>query len=158
MGEALEAIRAQERASTSEIALFTPEQVEQFWPSIVEELAKVPHLWQERHTLQGLRYATLSRGVQVWGVSDGEMWKLISMSQLLEYETGRALNVLMLFGQMRPEFIDILAAGFERFCQHTGCVRVEAIVRPGLEPLLAKFGARRVGVAMVKDIYPMRMQ
>jgi hypothetical protein len=139
------------------IEMFSPERFNIFWPFILRELKKVPHMWQPWWTEESLYDLTMNGTFQCWAAkADGEI-KAIAFSRVNTFPTGNVFYVWLAFGEGFLEYADAFEAAFEQFAIKCGCHMAEVTGRPGWEPMLRKKGFRRTASVLTKQIYGARV-
>jgi len=116
--------------------------IERFWPQMVHELNRVPHIWNKWWTLEALRGQALGGGIQMWGVSHGRSIQMVVCSVLVDFPAGRALQVFLAFGNSMDESLPTVVATLENFALSMDCKRVEVVGREGWEKVLARHGLK----------------
>jgi hypothetical protein len=125
-----------------EVAYLTPDLFEHYWEGIEELLDNDPTLWNAVFTKQNIRDRIKSMDIQAWAVFNGQVIRLVFLTQRLEAPNGIAtLQIFWMWGIGLKEVLPLLDDTIDRFAARLDCQRLEVIGRKGFERLLAPLGA-----------------
>lgn len=137
-----------------EIGAFRQEQLAHYWPHIANALARVPHIWENHHTLESLHNDAIEGRIQVWGVGSKSRWDMILFTDVWkEANTGIAtMRIFLAVGKGIDDYLDLIDAQLDRFAAKVGCDFVEIIGRDGWARLLKKIGFRQEAVILRRRV------
>jgi hypothetical protein len=151
MGQALERIAATPSEAPC-IALFSPELIDAYWPDIIVQMMRIPHVWSRWWTLEALYEAAMRGTVQVWGIGTEEKVHLIVFSRLASYPTGLILQVFLAFGNQLVRHLPLLVATLTKFAIDQGCHSAEVAGREGWSRILKRYGFQFKNITMYLDL------
>lgn len=134
-----------------------PQDVERFWPSIVEELRKIPHTWQTWHTEESLFVALTMGHMQAWAVGDPRVgFHLCIFTTIAVFPASRILQTVLMFGNKVDKVLPLVVATLEHFAQEEGCQYAEVFGRYGWERKLSSYGYRKTASVLTKPLGALR--
>lgn len=137
----------------SRVELLTNEKFDLYWPRIAQELNTVPHIWNERWTIESIQELTLEGRFQCWAAGNENEINSIMFSQISNYPATRVLQIFLAFGTGMLDSLDVLHAACERFAVFHGCEFIEVVGRPGWEPKLRTLNFEKKGVVLSKMVH-----
>lgn len=128
------------------------------WPHIVQELDKIPHVWEPWYTKQHIFNSVLAGQFQVWGAGDNGSVKIVLFTQIVFYPAAKVLQGILVLGNSLDGCADAIWAATEKFAREHDCDRIEVLGRAGWERKLSRFGFRKVSVVLSVNVNETRMQ
>jgi len=132
--------------------LFTAPAIQFYWPLILEQLEKIPHMFLNE-TPDSLLEKALQTRVQVWGVGVGEQWKMFIFTQVAIHPARNCLEIVMCFGEGVLEKVGpVVSEAMDQFALSQSCKDIEVFGRPGWEKILAPYGFRKLSVVLSRPV------
>lgn len=107
------------------------EQYAFYWPSIEQELDKVPHIWQPFFTKEYLRDIPLHQELLVWEAGVKGAMTIVIFAQFIQTPRGNGLSFRLALGNNLDACLPQLEATFEQLARVMGCSFVEVSGREG---------------------------
>jgi hypothetical protein len=139
------------KKSPMSMALFTIDEVCDFWPELEDMLDRVPHTWR-RWTKESIYDAVVEGRMQVWGIGPDNLATLIIITMVTVFPSMRVLTLFWTAGEMTEEMPALVEEAFVAYARIQGCSEAEVLGRVGWEPIMLKHGFRRDGVMLVRPI------
>lgn len=123
------------------------------WDALRKELNFVPHLWQDRWTLESIYYSVCSGEMQVWALGHSPKIELIVITQLALYPAIKTLQIMFAIGEgVLEDSIDLLDGTLEKYAAMQECLKIEVVGRDGWIKLLGPRGFTKRFVVLERDV------
>lgn len=153
MDKALVASRPGSTTGQFEITRLSGLEFDRHWDALRKELGLVPHLWQDRWTLESIYYSVCSGEMQVWALGHSPKIELVVITQLALYPAIKTLQIMFAIGEgVLEESIDLLDATLEKYAAMYECSKIEVVGRDGWVKLLGPRGFTRRFVVLERDV------
>jgi hypothetical protein len=131
-----ETLFEEQKTKQRQVFLMTQDQIDHYWGDIVRVLGEVPGYY-EFFTPEWTYKRASEGGIQVWGLTDGEIQGIV-ITQILVFPAQKAFEILGAGGPGFMKFFDEMEATFEYIAADSGCQTIISRSRPGLARLLAR--------------------
>lgn len=129
-----------------------PSLVDRFWqyaePYIKRALDHTSGEWSP----DDLKMFVKDNMIQLWLVSEGDRVVAAITTELVNYPNRKHCRVITLAGSKAPEWTPHVDTILCDFARAEGCNGMEAFVRKGYVPVLAKFGYQPKYTVIVKEL------
>lgn len=133
-----------------QIALFTSDQIDQHWGAITSLLDDTE--WLSELYEPSDFYELIKTGqFQVWALDDGTLCAIV-LTSIQVFPKKKILQIHGIKGQGLPRFVDKIEEKFEFLARVVGASEMRTFVRPGLEKLLRKRGARQIAIVLKREV------
>lgn len=156
MGEALDLSKGVSTQGEFACKALSIEEVEKFWPQMVEELRKVAHIWDTWWTLESLHLMATTGGMRIWVAGKPPNFNLVTFTQIIQYPANSVLHIVIMFGTKVEETLPIVLNTLETYAEMNECRVMEAVGRSGWKRFFQRFGARQRSVIFEKPIGVLR--
>ena len=126
------------------------EEIVYYWPWILDELDRVPHIWSGHWTKDSLYELSMAERFQVWGFGPKDEIRIFVFTQIIHFPANKVLQAFLCFGNSLNEALPIIEATFERFAMETQCELFELTGREGWKRKLKGF--RQDFVVLTKNL------
>lgn len=139
-----------------QVGLFTPAEIDLYWPQIEHMLNSVPHTW-EGYSVAFFHESVKNGNVQVWGAGKEGSVFLVYFTNIMLYPAKKTLQVGWAGGKIE-NFLPAINASLEQFAKEQDCDEVEILGRAGWEKLMMPFGFRKRAVYISRPVDKGRLQ
>jgi|SRR5215471_4328377 len=140
------------------MSLLSPREIEHYWPSLCEELQKVPHIWNQCWTLDALKTGIDLGQFQLWGCGSEQKLELMLFTKSATFPAATILEVFLAVGNQLDRLLPVIVATLHRFAFENKCQRVDICGRFGWERKLREIGFRRDHVVLSYDVPDITLQ
>lgn len=126
--------------------------VDHFWPFAEPFIKRALDHANGEFQPSDLKSYCKDRVVQLWLVSENDRIIAAATTEIVNYPRRRHCRVITLAGSKAPEWTGLLDIILAEWAKQQGCHAMEAYVRKGYVPVLAKHGYKHKYSAVVKEI------
>lgn len=124
--------------------------LEHYWADIVMLLAEVPGFYEIYSPEWALEQAQMDR-LQVWALADDKI-RAIVLTQVLIFPRAKVFEILAAGGVGLLDFISEMEDVFTRIAHGSGCSKIQARCRPGLQRKLRGLRLWNESVVLSKPV------
>lgn len=126
------------------------EKLDHYWADIADLLTTVPGFYE--HYTPDWAYVQAKMGhLQVWALADDKI-RAIVLTRVLIFPRCKVFEVLAAGGVGLLDFMNEMEDVFMRLAKQSGCEKLQAVCRPGLEKMLKNRGAWKQSVVLSKPV------
>lgn len=130
--------------------------VEKYWPQMLEELRKIRHVWEIWWTEDALYMQAVSGNMQVWVAGKPPAFNIVVFTQILHYPANSVLQAILMFGTKVDSVLPVVVGTLEHFALEHGCKYAEVFGRGGWERKLEKYGFSLSATLLSKPLGELR--
>lgn len=129
-----------------------PAGVSAVWDKILPSLQKFPELWNRSVDLDTLKLQLEAGGLTLWVVLEGDILAMAFITQITNYPTMRALEVVWGVGRGMDDWLQLVLSALENFAARGGLDYVDVCGRKGWERPLARYGYEYFSSRYIKRV------
>lgn len=139
------------------VAVFNAQEIEIYWPKVVELLEKLPHTW-EGYTIESLHEQIQAGGLQLWGCGRDAI-ELVLITRLIALPKYRKVQLVWAGGTGLDDNLDAIDAAMDEFARINSCEFVEILDgRGGWTRKLKSRGFRVAHTILARPVSTRKMQ
>jgi len=140
------------------MSLLNRKEIEYYWPSLCDELEKVPHIWDKWWTLDALKTGVDMGYIQLWGCGTDKKLELMLFTKNSTFPAANILEVFIAVGNQLDRLLPVIVATLHRFANESNCQRVHVFGRFGWEKKLREIGFKRDHVVLSYEVPKLTLQ
>lgn len=137
-------------AKVKEVYLLDDGRLDYYWPDIAELLTSVPGFSELFTADWAYRQAKMGH-LQVWALADDKI-RAIVLTQVLVFPRAKVFEILAAGGVGLLDFVSEMEDVFTRIAHNSGCSKIQARCRPGLQRKLRGLRLWNESIVLSKPI------
>jgi hypothetical protein len=134
------------------VRLIPPELIARFWPFAEPFIKRALDHTSGEWGVQDLRKFCEENKLQLWLVAEGDRVVAALTTELVNYPHRKHCRIVTLAGAKAPLWTPVADTIVSNWALAQGCDALEAFVRKGYVPVLAKYGFQHKYSVIAKDI------